>query len=179
MRNWSESRIVTKRTSNPRVGIKAGKGPRGKDEAMEEHSSSTPCPQCRHGNPPENRFCGACGAPLGSGGQLVRRTEDSSATARRALLPAELKPVGRALAVGLATLAAEAGLAWVRRLAEGSDRASLPVARGTKSVIPEPPIYQSFEEVHAWVREGDFESRIFAQRVARSIRTTNPTDGQR
>jgi hypothetical protein len=41
--------------------------------------------------------------------------------ARRSLLPAELKPVGRALAVGLATLAAEAGLAWLRRRAEGSD----------------------------------------------------------
>ncbi len=145
-----------------------------------EVRSSTPCPQCRHGNPPENRFCGACGAPLEkSGGQLVRRTEDSPTTASRALLPAELKPVGRALAVGLATLAAEAGLAWLRRRAEGYERASLPVARGTKSVIPEHPIYQSFEEVHAWVREGDFESRIFAQRAVRSIRTTNPTDGQR
>jgi hypothetical protein len=110
-------------------------------------------------------------------GQLVRWTEDSPTTARRALLPAELKPVGRALAMGLATLAAEAGLAWLRRRAEGSNRPSLPVVRGTKPAIPEPPIYQSFEEVHAWVREGDFESRIFAKRVVRSIRTTNPTDG--
>ncbi len=145
-----------------------------------EASSSTPCPQCRRGNSPDNRFCGACGAAFESGEQLVRWTEERPITARRALLPAELKPVGRALAVGLATLAAEAGLAWLRRRAEGSDRASLPVARGTKSVIPEPPIYQSFEEVHAWVLKGDFESRIFAQRaVVRSIRTTNPTDGQR
>ena len=143
-----------------------------------EARSSTPCPQCRRGNPPENRFCGACGAALESGGQLVRRMEDSPATARRALLPAELKPVGRALAVGLATLAAEAGLAWLRRRAEGSDRASLPVVRETKPAILEPLIYQSFEEVHAWVREEDFESRIFAQRAVRSSRTTNPTDGQ-
>ena len=144
-----------------------------------EAPSSTPCPQCRHGNPPENRFCGACGAALESGGQLVRRTESRPITARRALLPAELKPIGRALAIGLVTLAAEAGLAWLRRRAEGSDRASLTVARGTKPAISEPPIYQSFEEVHTWVREGDFESRIFAQRAVRSIRTTNPTDGQR
>jgi hypothetical protein len=89
----------------------------------------------------------------------------------------ELKPVGKALAMGLATLAAETGLAWLRRRAEGSNRPSLPVVRGTKPAIPEPPIYQSFEEVHAWVREGDFERRIFAKRVVRSIRTTNPTDG--
>ncbi len=144
-----------------------------------EARSSTPCPQCRHGNSPENRFCGACGAALESGEQLVRRTEDSPNKTSRALLPAELKPVGRALAVSLATLAAEAGLAWLRRRAEGSDRASLTVARGIKPVIPEPPIYQSFEEVHAWVLKGDFESRIFAQWDVRSIRTTNPTDGQR
>ena len=144
-----------------------------------EARSSTPCPQCRHGNPPENRFCGACGAALESGGQVARRTENIPTTASRALLPAELKPVGRALAVGLATLAAEVGLAWLRRRAEGSDRPSLAVARGTKPTILEPPIYQSFEEVHAWVREGDFESRIFAQRAVRSIRTTNPADGQR
>lgn len=144
---------------------------------MEEHSGSISCLQCRHGNPLANRFCGACGAALESGGQLVRLTEARPTTAKRALLPAELKPVGRVLAVGLATLAAEAGLAWLRRRAEGSDRASLPVARGTKPAIPEHPIYQSFEEVHAWVREGDFESRIFAQRAVRSIRTTNPTDG--
>lgn len=143
-----------------------------------EARSTTPCPQCRHGNPPENHFCGACGVALESIGQLVRRPENSPTMARRSLLPAELKPVGRALAVGLATLAAEAGLAWLRRRAEGSDRASLTFASGTKSAIPEPPIYQSFEEVHAWVREGDFESRIFAQRAVRSIHATNPTDRQ-
>ncbi len=146
---------------------------------MEERSGSTHCPQCRHGNPPENRFCGACGAPLTSGEQLVRRPETGPTTTSRALLPAELKPVGRTLAVGLATLAAQAGLAWLRRRAEGSNRPSLPAARGTETAIPEHPIYQSFEEVHALLREGGFESRIFAQRAVRSIRTTNPTDRQR
>lgn len=113
-----------------------------------------------------------------SNGQLVRRPENNPTMARRSLVPAELKPVGRALAVSLATLAAEAGLAWLRRRAEGSDRASLTFARGTKPAILEPPIYQSFEEVHAWVREGKFESRIFAQRAVRSIHATSPTDKQ-
>ena len=81
-----------------------------------EERSSTPCPQCRHGNPLENRFCGACGAPLTGSGQLARRPEGVPPAAARALLPAELKPVGRALAVGLATLAAAlALLLWLWR----------------------------------------------------------------
>ena len=144
---------------------------------MEERS--TFCPRCRHGNPLENRFCGACGSPLVSGTQLARRPENSPTTASRNLLPAELKPVGRALAVGLAALAAEAGLAWLRHRAEGSHRSSLPVVRGTEPAVPEHPVYQSFEELHVWLREGGFESRTFAQRTVRSFRTTNQTDGQR
>ena len=162
---------------DPRAGIKVGKGPRVKDEAMEERS--TFCPRCRHGNPRENRFCGACGSPLASGELPARRPESSPTTASRGLLPAELKPVGRALAVGLAALAAEAGLAWLRRRAGGSDRPSLPATRGTEPAILEHPVYQSFEEVHVLLREGGFESQMLAQLTMRSLRTTNPTNGRR
>lgn len=144
---------------------------------MEE--SSTFCPRCRHGNPRENRFCGACGTPLASGEQLARRPENGPATESRGLLPAELKPVGKALAVGLAALAAEAGLAWLRSRAEGSDRPSLPTARRTEPATLEHPVYQSFEEVHAWLWEGNVESRFFAQRTVKSLHITNPTDGPR
>ncbi|MDP9458015.1 MAG: zinc ribbon domain-containing protein [Actinomycetota bacterium] len=147
---------------------------------MEERTGTTHCPRCRHGNPPENRFCGACGASLTVGEQLARRSENSPATASRALLPAELRPFGRALAVSLATLGAQAGLAWLSRRAAGSGRSSsLPTARGTGPVIPEPPIYQSFEEVHAWLREGNFESRIFAQRVVTSFLLPDSTGERR
>ncbi len=141
---------------------------------MEERS--TLCPRCRHDNPRENRYCGACGALLASGKQLARRPENSPTTASRALLPAELKPVGRALAVGLAALA---GLAWLRRRAEGSDRPPLPAARGTEPAIPEHLVFQSLEEVHVLLREGGFESRMFAQRTVRSLRTANPTGERR
>ena len=97
----------------------------------------------------------------------------------RALLPAELKPAGRALAVGLATLAARAGIAWLRRRSEGPDRPPLTAAKGTEPVIPEHLVYRSFEEVHAWFREGDLEGRMFARRAVESFRAMNPTDGQR
>ncbi len=129
-----------------------------------EERSSTPCQRCRHGNPLENRFCGACGAPLTGSGQLARRPEGVPPAAARALLPAELKPVGRALAVGLATLAARAGIAWLRRRSEGPARPPLIAAKGTEPVILEHLVYRNFEEVHAWFGEGDLESRIFARR---------------
>ena len=139
----------------------------------------TPCPQCRRGNPPEDRFCGACGASLIVGGQIARRPYNSPTTTGRALPPAELKPVGKALAVGLATLAARAGLMWLRRRAEGSGRPSLPASKDPGTAIPEPPILWSFEEMHVWLREGGFDSRIVAQRAVASFRATNPTDGSR
>ena len=98
-------------------------------------------------------------------GQLARRPEGVPPAAARALLPAELKPVGRALAVGLATLAARAGIAaWLRRRSEGPARPPLIAAKGTEPVIPEHLVYRSFEEVHAWFGEGDLEGRIFARR---------------
>ncbi len=144
-----------------------------------EERISTPCQQCRHGNPLENRFCKACGAPVTGSGQLTHRPEGVPPAAGRALLPAELKPVGRALAVGLATLAAQAGLAWLRRRAEGPDRPPLTAAKGTEPAIPEHLVYRSFEEVHAWFGEGDLEGRMFARRAVESFRATNPTGGHR
>ncbi len=134
-----------------------------------EERSSTPCPQCRYGNPLENRFCGACGAPLTGSWQLARRPEGFPPAAGRALLPAELKPVGRALAVGLATLAARAGIAWLRRRSEGPARPPLIAAKGTEPVIPEHLVYRSFEVVHAWFGEGVLEGLIFARRRNRSV----------
>ena len=144
-----------------------------------EERSSTPCPQCRHGNPPENRFCGACGAPLTGSGQLARRPEGVPPWPGRALLPAELKPAGRALAVGLATLAVRAGHVWLRRRSGGPDRPPLIAAKGTEPVIPGHLVYRSFEEVHAWFGEGGLEGRMFARRAVESFRAMNPKDGQR
>src|SRR3712207_3545694 len=99
--------------------------------AMNERSS-TPCPRCRRDNPPEDHFCGACGASLTVGGPLAHRPEGSPSPASRAPLSVELKPVVKAVAVGLAVLAGRAGLMWLRRRAEGSGWPSLPTIRGTE-----------------------------------------------
>ena len=144
---------------------------------MEEHRIH--CPRCRHGNPPENRFCGACGASLTSTGELIGRPEGSPCRKDRTLLPAGLKPAGRALAVGLAALAAEAGLAWLRHRAGGTGRTPSPPARGTEPASSEHPAFRIYEEVRVWSREGDSEGWLFAQRAMESFRATPPIDRQR
>jgi len=74
------------------------------------------CPACRHANPVENHFCGACGEPF-EPQALARRPESAIVIAGQQLPVAQLKEVGKAVAVGLVAVAAEAGLAWLRRKA--------------------------------------------------------------
>ena len=139
----------------------------------------TPCRLCRHQNPPENRFCGRCGSSLlASSDQLVpRRGEDGPAVAGRTLLPAKLKPAGKALAVGFAALAAEAGLLWLRRRVERTDRTPLPVAGSPKPAVSEYLVSQSLEEVSVWLQEGDSRTWILARRAVRSFGATKASDG--
>lgn len=75
------------------------------------------CPACQHGNPMENRFCGACGASL-EHNALVTRRGDAIVIAGQSIPLAQVKQVGRAVAVGLAAVAAEAGIAWLKRRTE-------------------------------------------------------------
>ena len=139
---------------------------------MDEH---TLCPQCEHENPLGNRFCGRCGASLTSSSQIVPRHEKTPVAVVRAL-PTKLGPTGRALAVGLATLAAEAGLLWLRRRVERAGRPLLPAAQDPKPAVPDYLISQSLEEVYVWLQEGDHQGRILARREARSLGTARSTD---
>ncbi|MFO7169783.1 MAG: zinc ribbon domain-containing protein [Chloroflexota bacterium] len=86
------------------------------------------CPACQHGNPITDRYCGKCGAPLE---RLLpaRRSQDQLTLAGRQL-PVTWRQLGRTVAVGVAALAAEAGLAWLRRRVEGeAGAASTALAR--------------------------------------------------
>ncbi len=88
------------------------------------------CPACQHGNPMENRFCGACGASL-ERDALAKREPDAIVVAGQSIPLAQIRQVGKAVAVGLAAMAAEAGIAYLMRRAglnnEGKPlRADLP-----------------------------------------------------
>jgi hypothetical protein len=136
-------------------------------------TEQAPCPPCHHENPPENRFCGSCGARLESGEQLATRQEHHPVPATRAW-PTMLGPAGKALAVGVAALAAEASLSWLRRKMGAEDRSSMPALRGADSISRGHLISQSLEEVLVQTWEGSPDSRVFARRVVRSFITTGP-----
>ena len=109
-------------------------------------TEQAPCPPCHHENPPENRFCGSCGARLTSGEQLATRQKHYPVPATRAW-PTILGPAGKALAVGVAALAAEASLSWLRRKVQAEDRSSLPAVRGADSTSRGYLVSQSLEEI--------------------------------
>jgi hypothetical protein len=141
-------------------------------------TDQAPCPRCRHANPPRNRFCGSCGAPLTSGDQLATREEHRPVPAARAW-PARLSPAGKALAVGVAVLATEAGLSWLRRRIGAEDRSSVPAVRGLGSASRGYLVSQrSLEEVFVQTWE-DPHSRVLARREVRSFFTTGPTGRRR
>jgi hypothetical protein len=136
---------------------------------------STLCPRCEYENPPGNRFCGRCGASLTRDELVVTRRENSPATVVRAL-PSKLGPTGKALAMDLAALAAEAGLLWLRRRADRHVRLPLPAAQDPKPAVSNHLISQSLEEVYVLLQEGDQQGHILARREVRSFGTTRATD---
>jgi hypothetical protein len=136
-----------------------------------------PCPRCRQENPPRNRFCGACGVPLTSGEQLATRQEHSPVQPGRAW-PAKLGPASKALAVGVAVLAAEAGLSWLQRRIGTEERSSLPADREAGSASRGYFVSQSLEEVLLQTWEGP-HSRVLARREVLSFFTTRPTGRRR
>src|SRR5919107_3813798 len=140
-------------------------------------ANQTPCPRCRQENPPRNRFCGSCGVQLFSGEQLATRQEYSPVQAGRAW-PAKLGSVTKALAVGVAVLAAEAGLSWLQRRIGAEERSSLPTVRDTGSASRHYLVSQSLEEIFLQGWE-DSHGRVIARREVRSFVTTGPSGRRR
>jgi double zinc ribbon protein len=137
-----------------------------------------PCPRCRQENPPRNRFCGSCGAPLTSGEQLAMREEHRPPVPGGRAWPANLGPVSKALAVGAAALAIEAGLSWLRHKVGAEERSSRPFVRGVGSTSRGYLIGQSLEEVLVQMWEGS-HGQFVARREVRSFVATGPTGRRR
>jgi hypothetical protein len=136
-----------------------------------------PCPRCRQENPPGNRFCGSCGVRLMSGEQLARRQEHRPVPAGRAW-PAKLGPVSKALAVGVAAVATEAGLSWLRQKIGAEDRSSKPAVRSVGSASRGYLVGQSLEEV-LLQRWEDSHGQFVVRREVRSFVSTGSTGRRR
>jgi hypothetical protein len=133
-----------------------------------------PCLQCRHANPLENRFCGLCGASLASRHGLVPRREGALTTVRRTV-PAKLGPAGKAVAVGLVTLAVEVGLSWLRHRTKAEAQPLTLTTRQVDTTASERLLGESLEEVLIQEVEGGHRSRVFARRAIRSLVITQPS----
>ena len=91
----------------------------------------------------------------------------------------KLGPVSKALAVGVAALATEAGLSWLRHKMGAEDRSSRPAVRGVGSALRGYLVSQrSLEEVLVQTWE-DPHGRVLARREVRSFFTTGPTGRRR
>lgn len=84
------------------------------------------CPTCQHGNPIDDRYCGKCGAALER--LLPVRASASPLTVMGRNLPVNWQQLGTSVAIGAAAVAAEIGLAWLRRRIEGG---AIPSSPGT------------------------------------------------
>jgi hypothetical protein len=145
----------------------------------EDHmADQTPCPRCRHANPPENRYCGWCGTSLGARTDLVARRE-GTLTLMGHVLPMKPGPVGKALALGLVTLAVQAGLSWLRHTTTAEDRSSTLTTREHDTDVSEHLLGRGIEEVLIQKLEGDYRSRTFAWQALRSIVVTEWTSPKR
>src|SRR5918995_1228101 len=149
----------------------------GKEDKKTMTEKQVQCPRCRQENPPRNRFCGSCGVQLISSEQLATRQEHSPVQAGRAW-PAKLSPVSKTLAVGVAVLAAEAGLSWLRRRIGTEEPSSLPADRDAGSASRGYLVGQSLAEVLVQTWEGP-HGRVLARREVLSFFTTGQTGRRR
>ena len=134
------------------------------------------CPRCSHANPPENRFCGWCGASLEAGSDLAPQRGNNLTGIGRAL-PVKPGSVGKALAAALITLAVRAGLSWLGHRNRAKDRSSTLPTREHDTAFSEHLLGRSLEEVLFRELEGDHRRRTFAYgRAVRSIVITKSTD---
>ncbi|NJN16270.1 MAG: zinc ribbon domain-containing protein [Oscillochloris sp.] len=130
------------------------------------------CPACNHPNPLENRFCGACGAGLETMA-LAKRSEATITIAGREVPIAQLKQVGKTVALGVAALAAEAGMAWLRQRTKQinlpatlNPQRPAPLTPGDQSLINPTVTIVSQRVVEIWER-GDLTRQIVEKHVWR------------
>ena len=129
-------------------------------------------------NPPHNHFCGSCGASLEASSDLLVRRENGL-TIMGHTLPAKLGPAGDVLVVGLATLAAQAGLSWLRQKIKAEDPPLTLTTLEHDTAASEGLLGRGLEEILIQELEEDYRSRTFAWQAIRSIVVTEWTFSRR
>jgi hypothetical protein len=127
------------------------------------------CPACQHANPVDDRFCGKCGAPMER--QLPARRGDTRLTVAGRNLPVTWQQLGKTVALSAAALAAEAGLAWLRRRIEAG-----PTATPAALARPAANAGAAPAETSALARQASSIVTIVSQRV---IEVWDSGDGKR
>ncbi len=112
------------------------------------------CPRCQTANRGLQRFCDNCGTPFE---QPLRRWTGSALALRSIKIPARWRQTGRVMALGIATLAAEAGIAWLRRSQSQSSYSSPPVSSSN--------IYALQQRVVERWSKGQLQERIVERTV--------------
>lgn len=75
------------------------------------------CPECGAANASDQRCCSDCGEPIE---QPLARRSPAALNLRTIRLPAQWQQTGRVVALGLLTVAAEAGIHWLQRRQQAS-----------------------------------------------------------
>jgi hypothetical protein len=138
-------------------------------------TDQAPCPRCLRTNPPENSFCGSCGASLRAGSNLIAHREGKPTAMGRALTT-KLGPAGNAVAAGLVALALQAGLSWLGHRITAGEQLTMSATREPYPAVSEHLLGRSLEEVLIEELKTDHRSRAFAWRVIRSTVVTESID---
>lgn len=128
------------------------------------------CPRCQHGNPLDNRYCGACGGPL-QPDALARTSSTALVIAGQDVPVAQIKQVGKVLAVSLATVAAEVGMAWLRRRADAARTAisgsqTTAIAKADAEIVRNTVTIVSQRVVEVW-EQGSLARQVVEKHVWR------------
>jgi hypothetical protein len=124
------------------------------------------CPACRYGNTIDAHYCSKCGAAL-ERLVLARDTPTTAITVVGRLLPVHWRKIGTTVAVGAAALAAEAGIAWLRRRI--ADGAAPPAALARRPTSVQPTAQEAPQRAQS-------VTTIISQRI---VEVTETRDGTR
>jgi hypothetical protein len=133
------------------------------------------CPECKAGNDLANVHCGQCGAALE---QPLAARPGSQLTIGRGRLLADpaLQQIGRTVAVSVAALLADAGLAWLRRRFGGEQALEPEMKKGT--LVPSEPAGRRTtvlgQRVTSYWRHG----RLLGQTVEQSVWHLEESSGE-